>query len=81
MPRVRAWVNSAKHHLEALQVGAQKDQQLLGPVDVAVEDLLLVCSWRDTGMLVEVEEGSLETLLLQPGHHAASGGVVAARMG
>ena len=53
--------------LGSAPVGALEDQQRLRKLDLAVEGLLPIRPRRDTGMLVEVKKGRVETLLLQPG--------------
>ena len=58
--------------LGSVPVGALEDQQCLGALDLAVEGLLPVRSWRNAAVLVEVEKRGVETLLFQPRLHAAA---------
>ena len=53
--------------LGSAPVGAQEDQERLRPLDLAVEGLLPVRPRLNAAVIIEVEKGRLETLLLQPG--------------
>ena len=62
-------------------VGALENQHRLRLTDLAKEGLLPVRPRWNANVSIKVEKWRFETLLLQPGLHAAGGGIVAARMG